>query len=102
MWMEMNMAVRVATLEKSKTDPLVNNKYWRPANLSAEELMRPHLVKILARKRRILLDQIVSQEEQIAVRPITFYKISSYIFLFLSGTCQSGRKCRQDFQRSKG
>lgn len=67
MWNDLDMDGCVAALEISKTEVKLNTNNWRPGNLSTEDLVRPYLMKILTRKRRILQEQIATQETQISV-----------------------------------
>lgn len=67
MWKDLDMDACVAALEVSKSEVKANTSNWRPGNLSAEDLVRPYLMKILARKRKFLQEQIGNQEKQISV-----------------------------------
>ncbi len=64
-WSNIGMDSYIATLELSKKE--ANSSNWRPADVSTEDMVRPYMMKILARKRKFLQEQIVAQEKQISV-----------------------------------
>lgn len=79
MWKDLDMDSCVAALEVSKSETKINNS-WRPANISAENLVRPYLMKILTRKHKFLQEQIGIQEKQISVS----YKRKKQVSLLLN------------------
>lgn len=67
-WNDTEMDSSIVSLELSKREAVDGSLNWRPAHLSAEEQARAHILKLLAKQRKSLLDQIAEQESQMAVK----------------------------------
>lgn len=68
MWEDLDMNSNLAFLEVSKIESATYGpSEWRPAGVSAEDQVRPHIIRALAKKKKILQEQIALQESQIAV-----------------------------------
>lgn len=68
MWQELDMNTNLIHLEVSKIEAAIHGpSEWRPADVSAEDQVRPHIVKLLMKKKNLLQEQIAQQESQIAV-----------------------------------
>jgi hypothetical protein len=101
MWEELDMNSNLAFLEVSKTESeKLGSSEWRPASVSADDQVRPHIIKQLLNKKKILQAQIAEQESQIAVSSIIFNKASLIIVLFL-GIGLQNRRCQTNIPKSK-
>lgn len=65
-WKDFDMDCNVAMLEMAKKN-LTTDQKWRPSDKTADEQLRPHVVRMLEKEKDFLRMQIEAQKEKIAV-----------------------------------